>query len=64
MSSDALINVVERNKPFQYFHDGAWKVGYYDPVGRIMVATQDNVVLTIMEKVPLRYVYGLIARVP
>ncbi len=44
---------------FQYFHDGAWKIGYYDPVSRIFVGQQQGRVITVISNVKPQYIENL-----
>ena len=45
-------------EPFRYFHDGTWKLGYYDPINRILVAVAEmgNIVTTVITNVKPQYI--------
>ncbi len=47
--------------PFRYFHDGLWKLGYYDAANRIMVAVNevDKIIITVITNVKPEYIERL-----
>jgi hypothetical protein len=45
------LNATLQQKPFEYFHDGLWKLGYYDPATQIFVAVYDGVIKTVINNV-------------
>jgi len=44
---------------FQYFHEGAWKIGYYDPVSKIFLAQYQGNVITVISNVKPQYIENL-----
>lgn len=50
--------------PFPYYHDGLWKVGYYDPGSNLFVGTIDNVVATVIRPRNGNYLKNLKAARP
>ncbi|MGW7418610.1 polymorphic toxin-type HINT domain-containing protein [Streptomyces sp. NPDC054813] len=56
VDEDTAMAVLER-EPFSYLHEGQWKVGFYDPKSKILVArTIDGKVNTVMIDVQQDYV--------
>ncbi len=39
-------------QPFDYFHDGVWKVGYYDSGTRVFVGTVGDTITTTIKTGP------------
>jgi len=56
--------IVNTAQSFRYFHDGAWKTGYYDPVSKIFVAEAEGVITTVIAKVNPQYIENLKKLVP
>jgi len=54
-----VLSVVATQEPFQYYYEGRWKTGYYDPKSRVFVATNEGVVITVIADVTPRYIAGL-----
>lgn len=50
-------------QPFNYFHDGVWKVGYYDSASRVFVGTVSGTATTIIRTGP-SYISNLQAATP
>ena len=50
--------------PFRYYHEGLWKVGYYDPASNLFVGTIDNVVATVIRPRNGNYLRNLKAARP
>jgi len=57
--SYAQLDQVLQAQPFNYFHDGVWKIGYYDPVLRILVGTLNGVITTVITNVKPGYIVNL-----
>jgi hypothetical protein len=53
-----------RAQPFQYYHEGVWKAGYYDPVSRIFVGELQGKVLTVISDVKPQYIENLLRAKP
>lgn len=56
------IDVVEStltHSPFQYFHQGVWKSGYYDPAARTFIGTVDDTVTTVIDNASPNYIQNL-----
>lgn len=58
MSIDTVEGVLA-NAPFQYFHQGAWKTGYYDSASRLFIGSVDGTVTTVIEKATPSYIRNL-----
>jgi len=50
--------------PFRYYHEGLWKVGYYDPASNLFVGTIDDVVATVIRPRNANYLKNLKAARP
>ena len=59
VSLEQVQKVVNTTQPFRYFHEGAWKTGYYDPVSQIFVAEVEGVITTVIAKVKPQYIENL-----
>ena len=55
---------MSNNQSFQYFHDEMWKIGYYDPVSKIMVAEANNIITTVITNVNPQYIENLLKVTP
>lgn len=64
VSEAAVRRIVETVEPFEYRHDGAVKLGYYDEPRAVFVATAQGVVVTVITNVTPRYVERLKGRAP
>jgi len=53
-------------KPFRYFHEGVWKLGYYDVANRIFVAVDEvtQKIITVITNVQPQYIENLQKVVP
>jgi len=49
---------------FQYFHQGVWKTGYYDPSSRIFIGTVDGRLTTVINNATPNYIANLQAATP
>jgi hypothetical protein len=59
VSSEDASAVLAR-QPFSYYHDGQWKLGYYDPNSKVFVArTVDGNVNTVMTNIDQAYINRL-----
>jgi len=52
-------SIIQNIQPFEYFHEGIWKSGYYDPISKIFVARVDKLVRTVIANVKPQYVENL-----
>ncbi len=59
VSIEQVQKIVNTAQSFRYFHDGAWKTGYYDPVSKIFVAEVEGVITTVIAKVNPQYIENL-----
>jgi hypothetical protein len=59
LTLDAVESVVTHQQSFRYFHEGAWKTGYYDPISRVFVGTADNMVTTVINNATPKYIQNL-----
>ena len=63
ISIDALDSTLTQ-QPFQYWHEGVWKTGYYDPLTKIFAGTVDDTVTTVIGKATQNYINNLKAVTP
>jgi RHS repeat-associated protein len=63
ISLDAMEATLEKGMQFRYFHEGAWKTGYYDTASKVFVGTVNNVVTTVMRASP-QYIQNLMNKTP
>jgi hypothetical protein len=49
---------------FRYFHDGAWKTGFYDPSSGLFVGTANGNVTTVIGNASQNYINNLMAAQP
>jgi hypothetical protein len=50
--------------PFQYFHGGVWKTGYYDTTSRVFIGTVNGEVTTVISNASTNYISNLQAVLP
>jgi RHS repeat-associated protein len=50
--------------PFKYFHEGAWKTGFYDPGSRVFAGSINGELTTIINGVTPKYIDNLVKAVP
>lgn len=55
---------IEKGETFRYYHQSAWKTGYYDPDKKLFIATDGGVVITVITNASRRYVEGLKRKKP
>jgi len=63
VSLEAVENTLSLS-PFPYYHDGVWKMGYYDSKSKIFVGTLGNEVKTVIDNVSANYIRNLKAARP
>ena len=56
--------VINSAKPFKYFHEGVWNIGYYDPISRIFVGEAQGIITTVITNVKPQYIENLEKVVP
>ena len=59
VSMGQVQSIIQNIQPFEYFHEGIWKSGYYDPISKIFVARVDKLVRTVIANVKPQYVENL-----
>ena len=59
-----LDDVVSTQKPFDYFHDGVWKVGFYDAAQGGFVGSVGDTITTVITDVTPSYINNLKAATP
>ncbi len=61
ISIDQVKNVMENNKPFNYYHENNWKTGYYDQSSKVFVAqaNESGQVITVINDVSPQYISNL-----
>lgn len=57
---DIVDDVVSSQRGFEYFHDGVWKTGYYDPNRAVFVGTYGDQVTTVIGDVTENYIHNLL----
>lgn len=50
--------------PFRYFHEGAWKTGFYDPISRIFAGSINGELTTVIRGASQRYIDNLMRAAP
>ncbi|HET9656648.1 MAG TPA: RHS repeat-associated core domain-containing protein [Kineosporiaceae bacterium] len=58
ISIDAL-DATLRQPSFRYWHEGAWKTGYYDPATKVFVGTVNDTVTTVIGRASQNYINNL-----
>lgn len=53
-----------RVNTFEYFHDGAWKTGYWDPTRGIFVGSYQGEVTTVITQATENYIRNLVRAGP
>ncbi len=61
---DTVRGIIGSVEPFKYWHQGKWKTGYYDVQKRLFIATDGDVVITVIADAEPRYVDGLKKKKP
>lgn len=59
ISLSDLETVIKNGESFQYFHEGVWKTGYYDPVSKIFFGVKNAEVTTVIRDVTTNYIDNL-----
>lgn len=57
--SSQVVQKVLGSRPFQYFHEGVWKTGYYDAGSQVFLGRVGNVVTTVINNVKPQYIENL-----
>ena len=63
-SPQAVIRTIDSGVRFIYYHEGEWKIGFYDPVSRLFVGTVGTEVRTVIDDASQSYINNLQAAVP
>jgi RHS repeat-associated protein len=65
ISQQQITNIAQKGQAFDYIHEGVSKIGYYDPVSKVLVATvrSSGNITTVIRNVSQSYVNGLIQTV-
>ena len=64
ISLDRLDGLVSNQQGFSYFHDGVWKVGYYDQSSGLFAGTVNGQVTTVIGNASPNYIGNLMAAQP
>ena len=59
VSLEQIQEVVSKSTPFKYFHEGAEKIGYYDPSSKIFIGEVQGKVTTVINNVKPQYIENL-----
>ena len=54
-----IINMIKTIKPFKYYHEGAWKLGYYDAKTGVLIGRRGDTITTVIDNVKLNYINNL-----
>jgi hypothetical protein len=57
ISESTVNDVISESRPFQYFHDGGEKIGFY--CNRTLVVAAGDMIVTVITNVSESYVRGL-----
>ncbi len=60
----AVEQVISTQKGFRYFHDGAWKTGFYDPAARLFVGSANGTIRTVITGATQNYIRNLKSVIP
>jgi hypothetical protein len=64
ISPHQMAEALRSGVSLRYFHEGVWKVGYYDAQTRVFVGTHGRVITTVIGNVRPQYIRNLMAAVP
>ena len=56
--------LLEKAKPFAYFHENQWKLGYYDAGTKLFMGTVNGVVTTVITGASGNYISNMMAALP
>ncbi|MBI3551141.1 MAG: DUF4258 domain-containing protein [Elusimicrobia bacterium] len=59
VTEEQVRKIVATEAPFQYFHQGRWKTGYYEPKTSVFVATNEGVIITVITGATPKYIGDL-----
>jgi RHS repeat-associated protein len=57
-------NILRAVKPFKYFHQGEWKLGYFDESAGIFIGKAGNTITTVIGEVTKNYIKNLMKAKP
>ena len=63
ISQAAIEKTIASGQGFTYWHEGAWKVGFYDAASRVFVGISNNTVRTVINTGP-QYIQNLMSKRP
>ena len=64
LTLDKVESVIENEQPFQYFHAGQWKTGYYDANSGTFVGVSNGSIRTVIANAKPQYIGNLQAAQP
>jgi RHS repeat-associated protein len=64
LSLDAVEEVISAQNPFQYFHNGVWKTGFYDPASQVFVGSANGTIRTVIPGATQNYINNLLGALP
>jgi RHS repeat-associated protein len=64
ISLDQARGLLESGNSFQYFHDGVWKTGFYDPASKLFIGSANGTVVTVIRGASQNYINNLLAAHP
>ena len=64
VSRERVEQAIEKGESFRYFHQAKWKTGYYDAGQRLFIATDGNVVITVITDADREYIERLKSKGP
>jgi hypothetical protein len=62
ISIDAVESTLSQPS-FEYFHQGVWKTGFYDPASRVFLGSVEGVT-TVIDNVSQNYINNLLRAAP
>ena len=59
ITREQVEETLRNERPFHYFHEGEWKVGYYNRSSGIFVSQVRGTIVTVITQVRAQYVENL-----
>jgi hypothetical protein len=57
ITTSQVETVLDGVKPFEYYHQGKWKLGYYS--GGLFIAQSEDTIITVIADTPPEYIAKL-----
>lgn len=62
ITKEQVVETINKNNPFKYFHKGEWQTGFYDKVTKIFVGKGNKITTTM--KAAEKYIENLLKKTP